>query len=173
MPRTLTIALFVVVLGQGGRARAHCDPGMLDLWLASGPSISALVAVENDATSIGIAPLLRMGFFAGLPVQLELSLAVFPAAEHLTYAAAGARLLPFNVSAEGLRRGGLLGHNIGAIGGWTTFGWYWGAVYEWLVIPEFAVVAEVQWILDDFTMQPTPSFHLGAKFQFPVFYDVY
>lgn len=169
MTRCLATALTVIALSSGATARAQCDPSMMDLWFASGPSISTLVAVQNDERLISVAPLLRVGFFAGLPVQFELSTAIFPGLEHSSYAAAGVRVLPVSVTPYGLKRGGLPGHNIGAIGGWTTFGWYWGAVYEWLVMPEIGVVAELQWALDDVFLTMSPSFHLGAKFQIPTF----
>lgn len=169
--KSLSTALAVIALSFSGVARAQCDPYGIDLWLASGPSISAFAAVQNEGNAVIVAPLVRVGFFAGLPVQFELSTAIYPDLGLPAYAAAGARVLPVSVSKDGMRRGGLPGHNLGAIGGWTTLGWYWGAVYEWLLMPEMGVVAEIQWALDDIFMTTTTSFHLGAKFQVPTFRD--
>lgn len=178
MTRCLATALTVIAISASGEARAYCDPAYcdpsaIDLWLASGPSVSPLVTLQNEPGAIIVTPMLRIGFFAGLPVQFELSAAFSSAVEPRAYAAAGVRLLPVSVTEVGLQRGGLPGHNLGAMGGWTTSGWYWGAVYEWLVLPEVGVVAEVQWRMHEAVLQTTPSFHLGAKFQFPVFRDGY
>lgn len=143
----------------------------MTLWLNFGPSLSPMLALQNDVTGLRASPLLRVGLFAGLPVQFEATLSSsFDPDGFLMNASGGVRLLPVNVSPDGLAMGGGVGHNLGVIAGMKPGGWYAGAVYEWLVVRELGVVAELQWNFGGILREP-PSFHLGAKFQFPAFDD--
>lgn len=143
----------------------HSSSGFAE-WLIWGPSISPLFVLTGNDRGLDANGLVRMGTLAGLPVQLELALGSSPRPDEPADIQLGLRVLAFSVSEEGLRRGGLPGHNLGGLGGFTPWGFYAGAVYEWLVIEEIGLVAEFQWRFD--TGQPAyPSLHVGAKFQFP------
>lgn len=152
-------------------ARAQCGEAsfLVEGWLTLGPTLSPMVALHNELGRVRARPVLRVGTLAGLPVQLEATLAADLSDEDGWHSASiGVRLLPVTLTKHGITRGGLPGHNLGVIGGLSTVGWYAGAVYEWLVLPEVGVVAELQWTFGG-ALREQPSFHLGAKFQIPTF----
>lgn len=159
----------VILMTWSLQARAQCSGALVEGWLTFGPTLSPMLALQNEVGRLRARPVLRVGTLAGLPVQLEATVSSDLLVEEDTLnASIGLRLLPVSVTQHGITRGGLPGHNLGVIGGLSTAGWYLGAVYEWLVLPEVAVVAELQWTFGGALREP-PSFHLGAKFQLPVF----
>lgn len=166
--------LAVVATVWSLQARADCGSTLylVDDWLRFGPTMSPMLALQNELGRVRASPLIRVGILAGLPIQLEATLSSDLLLEEASLdASAGLRLLPVSVTKHGITRGGLPGHNLGMMAGLATVGWYVGAVYEWIVLPEVGVVAELQWSFGGALREP-PSLHLGAKFQLPAFSDL-
>lgn len=158
-------ALCLTLGATDARAHHHHSAGLWD-WLLWGPSVSPLLSLTGDERGLDANGLVRIGTLAGLPVQVELALGSSPRPDEPIDMQLGLRVLAFSVSETGFTRGGLPGHNLGAIGGLTPWGFYAGAVYEWLVLPEVGLVTEFHWRFDE-GIRAYPSIQFGAKFQFP------
>lgn len=176
-PMRWLVPLFLVA-ALAGEARAQCAAGAsscgngdVDTWMRLGPTISPLLSLQPNESGLSPSAMLRLGIFAGWPIQLETTInAGRSATSFFTGGSAGVRLLAVSWSpVNGLGRGGREGVNVGGIAGIGLVGFYAGPVVEAFVMPELGFVAELQWTVGGVLRQPWPSVQLGIKVQMPAF----
>jgi len=145
---------------------SSCSGSEFEAFLRLGPTFSGGVSLGSNALGPQVGGIFRAGTLAGLPVQVETTLAVTEIGAMSI--AGGVRLIPLGwLPGKGLVLGGGEGVSVGAIGGVSqALTFYVGPVVEVMLFKEFGLVAEWVFPLGG-ALRARPSVTLALKFGFP------